>query len=190
MKYSYTLLKFRCITFLFAIMMLAFNTRADVSDYPSVEENIVSQYISEYSLKPIAAQTARRIAQTVYWYAGQAKVDPMLVLALMRQESGFNPVATSREGAKGLMQVLPRAHRVELKGKVATNIETNVDLGIKIYSDCLRARGDVSGALRCYSGGAGKKYRTSVLAYERHAQKYVIEHMFNQSDLMLASNSN
>lgn len=34
-------------------------------------------------------------------------LDPRLVVALMRTESGFNPQAVSEKGARGLMQVLP-----------------------------------------------------------------------------------
>jgi len=186
MQFS-TTLKSLSIFFIGFLMLLCVS-HAGNTEYPTMEEQVVTRYISEYSLKPITASTARHIAQTVYYYAQEAKVDPMLVLALMRQESGFNPTATSREGAKGLMQVLPRAHRSELKGKVATNIEVNVGLGIQIYSDCLKARGNMAGALRCYSGGAGTKYRSSVNAYTHHAQRYVLEHLFNQQTLQLASN--
>ena len=176
--------------FLIGIFMLLCASHAGNTEYPTMEEQVVVQYISDTALKPIASSTARKIAQTVYYYAEKAKVDPMLVLALMRQESGFNPIATSSEGANGLMQVLPRAHRLELKGKSPTNIEVNVGLGIQIYSDCLKAKGNISGALKCYSGGAGKKYSTSVLSYMHKSQRYVIEHLFNNTDVVLASNSN
>ena len=162
-------------------------SHAEINTYPNDEERIVMQYISDYSLKPLNTSTIRKISQTVFYYASKSRVDPMLVLALMRQESGFNPTAVSSEGARGLMQVLPRAHRKELKGKSATNIDTNVELGIQIYADCLKSKGTMRGALNCYSGGAGKKYHNSVLAYERHAQRYVIEHMFSSDDIVLAS---
>ena len=175
--------------FLLGICLLC-SAQATSNLESTLEETVVSQYITESALKPITASTARHIAQTVYWYSDQHKIDPMLVLALMRQESGFNPSATSREGAKGLMQVLPRAHRLELKGKSPTNIEVNVGLGIQIYSDCLKSKGNISGALKCYSGGAGKKYSTSVLSYMHKSQRYVIEHLFNNTDVVLASNSN
>jgi soluble lytic murein transglycosylase len=43
--------------------------------------------------------------------AEKASVDPLLVLALMRQESFFDPGAVSPADAQGLMQLLPRTAR-------------------------------------------------------------------------------
>jgi len=48
-----------------------------------------------------------------YWklVARQARanrLDPYLVMGLIRQESAFNPLATSRADARGLMQILPK----------------------------------------------------------------------------------
>jgi soluble lytic murein transglycosylase len=37
----------------------------------------------------------------------QQKLDPRLVLSIMRQESGFNPRAKSQAGARGLLQMTP-----------------------------------------------------------------------------------
>jgi hypothetical protein len=59
-------------------------------------------------LKPFAKLLFPRPQWEVVQEEGRKKgVDPYLILALMRQESLFNPNAKSRSGAVGYMQVLP-----------------------------------------------------------------------------------
>ena len=63
--------------------------------------------------------------------------DTALVLALIRQESGFNPDAKSRAGARGLMQIMPRTASFiardrryrGAKRRALFDPETNVELG-------------------------------------------------------------
>ncbi len=45
--------------------------------------------------------------QTINAYAREFDVDPLFVLAVMRQESMFQPEVTSFAGARGLMQIMP-----------------------------------------------------------------------------------
>ncbi|HTJ91354.1 MAG TPA: lytic transglycosylase domain-containing protein [Acidocella sp.] len=65
--------------------------------------------------------------------AGGFTIDPALVYALTRTESGFNPQATSPVGARGLMQLMPATARYirqqeGLRGSV-TNPADNLALG-------------------------------------------------------------
>jgi soluble lytic murein transglycosylase len=88
-------------------------------------------------------------------------LDPLLVLALMRQESLFDPDATSPADARGLMQLLPStAHRVV--GTAGTALgdadlydpETNITLGTRYLSELLaRYQGDAVKAVAAYNGG-------------------------------------
>src|SRR5262249_58630046 len=43
--------------------------------------------------------------------AGRAAVDPLLVAAVVREESSYHPQARSRVGARGLMQLMPDTAR-------------------------------------------------------------------------------
>ena len=50
---------------------------------------------------------AKEIAESIVTHSKTYNVDPKLVAALMRRESGFNPRALSSSGAVGLGQLLP-----------------------------------------------------------------------------------
>lgn len=97
------------------------------------------------------------------------QIDRALVYAFMRQESGFNPKATSGAGARGLMQVMPATAAVltgdksflKKKGKsrkLMLTPEVSLDLGQR-YLARLFAQPDISGnliqAAVAYQAGPG-----------------------------------
>jgi soluble lytic murein transglycosylase-like protein len=60
---------------------------------------------------PLSARfpaAVRQWCDLIQSYAGQNGLEPALVAAVMLQESGGNPRATSSSGAVGLLQVMPR----------------------------------------------------------------------------------
>ncbi|MDR7416149.1 MAG: transglycosylase SLT domain-containing protein [Armatimonadota bacterium] len=95
--------------------------------------------------------------------AREAGLDPFLVLAVVREESRFDPQAVSPAGAVGLMQLLPMTAR-ELEPAVRfrdlLNPETNLRLGARYLAAQLRAFGDLRLALAAYNAGpsAARKF--------------------------------
>ena len=91
------------------------------------------------------------------------KIDPYLVLALIREESHFNPEIVSPVGALGLMQLMPftakeiaRRQKIRFKKEKITDISTNLDFGIVFLRWTLnRFDGNHIFALAAYNGGAG-----------------------------------
>lgn len=101
--------------------------------------------------------------------ASANKVDHALVAALVRQESGFHPRATSPVGARGLMQIMPEVGRqlAQNMGFPAWDVEllyqpdVSLHLGTSHLADLMRGYPDVSRALAAYNAGRSRVERWS-----------------------------
>ncbi|MFA5550979.1 MAG: transglycosylase SLT domain-containing protein [Trueperaceae bacterium] len=88
-------------------------------------------------------------------------VEPALVWAIMRQESAFSPVAISRSGAQGLMQVMPVTWDwiAELRAEEPTDpfaVRENIAYGATYLAWLLRYfGGDEELVIAGYNGGQG-----------------------------------
>ncbi|MFZ8933767.1 MAG: lytic transglycosylase domain-containing protein [Bacteriovoracaceae bacterium] len=93
------------------------------------------------------------------------KVDPILVLSLIRQESAFNPNALSHAGARGLMQLMPSTARMYAKFKSSKTLRKpalNLKIGIKYLSSLLKKYdGDLLQTLAAYNAGERRVSRWS-----------------------------
>jgi soluble lytic murein transglycosylase len=91
-------------------------------------------------------------------------LDPVLVAALIRQESNFNPLATSPVGARGLMQLMPDVGRslASAKGIGPWNPDilyepaTNIKLGTAHLSTLMRKYPEVVKSLAAYNAGESR----------------------------------
>lgn len=133
----------------------------------------------------IDEEKAKAIVRNVYEYAAFFEMDPKLVLAVMRTESGFREKAKSWYGATGLMQVVPRWHLKKLKDRDPTNLVVSIEVGSQVLKDCLkRFRNDKAKGLNCYSGKGGQKYYNVVTKFERSLTAFVYD--FTQQRMQVA----
>ncbi len=101
---------------------------------------------------------------TIVKYARRNSLDPYLVMALIHQESSFDPKARSRVGARGLMQLMPPTAR-ELARQLHTSADMdNPDVSIRLGTFYFRNLinmfgGTVPLAIASYNAGLGNVIR-------------------------------
>ncbi len=85
--------------------------------------------------------------------ARESSVDPKLVKSVMLVESGFNPAAISRKGARGLMQLMPEV-AVEQGVSDIHDPKQNIVAGTRHLSRLLSYyAGDLAKSLAAYNAG-------------------------------------
>ena len=104
----------------------------------------------------LATDAANMLVGATYRTATEVKIDPLLVLAVMAIESGFNPFAESPVGAQGLMQVMSKVHHDKFRPlggvKAALNPVANIKVGATILKEYVRQTGSVESGLKLYVG--------------------------------------
>lgn len=116
-----------------------------------------------------------RIATAIVREATRNRLDPLLVVAVIRTESSFDSYAVSSVGAMGLMQVMPDTGKWLLQRKGAklgrrSNLfdpELNIEVGTAYLADLIARFGSVEKALVAYNAGPGGAAK--ILA-DRHAR--------------------
>jgi len=136
--------------------------------------------VSDYLAKKfgVAKEKAVQISNAVRVASEKYALPPALLLAIISIESRFKEKAKGRNGATGLMQVVPSAHRPMLKNvKDLTEPDTNIEVGSAIlYGYMKSAGGDLNAALKSYGGSkayaemVGLRAKTFALVFEPPAQ--------------------
>lgn len=107
----------------------------------------------------------------------QEGLDPRLVDALVRAESGYNPQAVSKKGAMGLMQLMPQTAR-RLNVEDPFDPEQNVRGGVREFSRLItRYSGNLSLALAAYNAGEGAVTRYRGIPPYSETRNYVVKIM-------------
>ncbi|HUF25972.1 MAG TPA: transglycosylase SLT domain-containing protein [Gemmatimonadaceae bacterium] len=104
--------------------------------------------------------------------ARDRELDPALIAALIRQESSFDPRATSPPGARGLMQVMPSVGRQIANAldyplwdpALLYQPDVNVQLGVTHMADLFRTYDRLEHILAAYNAGGTRvdRWRTKV----------------------------
>ena len=125
----------------------------------------------------VASAMAHHVVETAERY----QVDPLLVDSVIRVESGYNPVAVSSKGARGLMQLMPQTAR-RLSVRNSFDALENIDGGVRYLKYLLSMFGDQDPrlALAAYNAGEGAvikhggvpPYAETIQYVSRVGQKY------------------
>lgn len=153
------------VVILGTMLVLGLNAIATAIDTPQLYQQ------TEYKVKSNVQIEVQGISnEMIDDIATRSGVDPNIVKAIIKEESGGNPNAIGDGGESiGLMQIQPKHHkkRMEELGIVSLfDPQENVILGCSILSDLYDKYGNYEDALSVYNSGNtedGKAYAERIL---------------------------
>ena len=128
------------------------------AEYTPNDIRAITDHIYTSNKGRIAYGEIQQIVRHSFSEAEVHKISPFVPLGMVYAESNFRRLATSSVGAKGVMQVWPKWHKKAIAGRDIRNIGVNIEVGTAYLVDCLKRKGNLDSAFRCYSGGAGAHY--------------------------------
>ncbi|WP_322056758.1 lytic transglycosylase domain-containing protein [Paraburkholderia sp. J63] len=122
------------------------------------EQALVATYLSRRYR--VAQEPVGELVKAAFDTGREVGLDPLLLLAVMAIESGFNPYAESGVGAQGLMQVMSKVHSDKFQyfggQRAALDPLANIKVGALVLKDCIARGGSLPGGLRLYVGSTSQ----------------------------------
>lgn len=119
------------------------------------------------------AERKEQLQPLIEKFSTQYNVDKKLINSLIRQESGFNPLAKSHAGAMGLMQLMPATAK-GLGVQNPMDPAQNLEGGIKHFSNLMiHYNGNIPNALAAYNAGMGAVKKYGGIPPYKETQNYV-----------------
>lgn len=155
-------------------------------------ENILNKKIDEgekpvstpaISTSALSGENLNRaeLQQLIQKYAGKNGLDSSLINAVIKQESGYNPLAVSPVGAQGLMQLMPKTASVLGVGN-PFDPEENIAGGTKYLSNLINKYNSVELGLAAYNAGPHSVDKYGGIPPYAETQNYVKSIMRMQGD--------
>ncbi len=122
-----------------------------LKDLDLILQNKVQYYI-ENNYQRVPKVLVKDIAFNIVKISREENIPSELTLAIIQTESSFNPLAVSKQHARGLMQIMPMwAKEFNVKLYDLHDIETNIRIGIKVLKIHMEEnKGDLSQGLYYY----------------------------------------
>ncbi|MEM5326957.1 lytic transglycosylase domain-containing protein [Paraburkholderia sp. JHI2823] len=137
---------------------IAADARDDRALVSAREQALVATYLARRYR--VAQEPVGELVKAAFDTGREVGIDPLLILAVMAIESGFNPFAESGVGAKGLMQVMSKVHSDKFQyfggQRAALDPLANIKVGALVLKDCIARGGSLPGGLRLYVGSTSQ----------------------------------
>jgi soluble lytic murein transglycosylase-like protein/TolA-binding protein len=154
-----TLIRFRNynLDFLLYLTRFAYDANQNLVSFKFINELIQRRYDNLLSADLIAVLFPDRFLKEIEEQATLNKIDPLVVISLMKQESGFKAPILSSSGAMGLMQLMPFTAIDTKKDVVLRTLKDpkpNIEVGTKYIASLMdKYDGNIPFALAAYNAG-------------------------------------
>lgn len=132
-------------------------------------QTIGEQKLVSYISKKYRSTKAKEIVRNILAASKISKLAPHLIASVAAVESGFSQYSHSREGARGLMQIIPKYHKDKLKGRNVYDIATNIRVGAAILAEYIEDQRSLPLGLQRYNSSLGDRKLTFYHKVKREA---------------------
>jgi soluble lytic murein transglycosylase-like protein len=137
------------------------------------KEDVGLESPAQTSIPSFSSADSRNFDSFITEFAKKYEVDFALIKAIIRAESGFNPYAISRKGAKGLMQLMPET-ALRMKVSNVFSPKDNIEGGVRYFKYLLSLfNNDLRLSLAAYNAGENVVSQLGTIPPYRETVDYV-----------------